>query len=158
VTDFLIASVDDSIVACAAPWSASAAKQMLVSTMPLAMRLLGRVSAFVPGGMLRVPRPGEPLRVAYLTHLTFSHILADADRLEIFRSMIDLVFDRWPSVDWHCLAFADFAEWNLGRALHGYFQQAVPITIYAVLPPGSIADDARSTRSDAPPAFEMATV
>ena len=158
MTDFLIASVDDSIVACAAPWSASAAKQMLVSTMPLAMRLLGRVSAFVPGGMLRVPRPGEPLRVAYLTHLTFSHILADADRLEIFRSMIDLVFDRWPSVDWHCLAFADFAEWNLGRALHGYFQQAVPITIYAVLPPGSIADDARSTRSDAPPAFEMATV
>jgi hypothetical protein len=122
------------------------------------MRLLGRASALLPDGVLRVPRPGEPLRVAYLTHLTFSHILADADRLEIFRSMVDMVFDRWCTVDWHCLAFADFVEWNLGRALQGYVQQAVPITIYAVLPPGSIADDARSPRFDAPPAFEMATV
>lgn len=158
VSDFVIASVGHSIVACTAPWSASSAKQMLVSNMSMPMRLLERASTLLPAGMVRLPRAGEPLRVAYLTHLTFAASLTDGDRLNVFRAMLGRVFDRWPTVDWHCLAFADFAEWNLGRALQGYIQQTVPITIYAVLPPGSAAEDAHAVCAEAPPAFEMATV
>ena len=158
LSDFLIASAGETIVGCAAPWSASGAKQMLVSSMPMAMRLLERVSAVLPRGMVRVPRAGEPLRVAYLTHLTFAADLGDADRLGVFRALLDDVFDRWRSADWHCLAVADFAGWNLARALHGYIQQSVPITIYAAVPPGADAERVRASWVGAPPAFEMATV
>lgn len=157
ISSFVVALEGETIVACAAPWSASAAKQILVSRLPVPMRVLERASALLPGGRLRLPRAGEPLRVAYLTHLTLASTLTDAARLRTFRAMLDLVFDRWPAHDWHCLAFADFAEWDLGRALGGYIQQTVPISLYAVLPPGSDPDGARQD-TGRPPAFEMATV
>jgi hypothetical protein len=157
ISDFVIASRGDSIVACAAPWSASKAKQMLVSRLPASMGLLERASQLLPGGWLRLPRAGDALRVAYLTHLTFAARLTDPDRLAVFRAMLDRVFDRWPGVDWHCLAFADFAEWNLGRVMRGYIRQSVPITVYAVLPPGSAPANAGRPAGN-PPAFEMAMV
>jgi hypothetical protein len=157
LSDFLIVMHGDSIVGCVAPWSASRAKQILVSRLPIAMRALERASTLLPGGRLQLPRAGEPLRVGYLTHLNLAANLTDADRVIVFRALLDRVFDRWGSYDWHCLAFADFAEWNLGRALRGYIQQTVPISIYAVLPPGSAPSDA-TRQAGRPPAFEMATI
>ncbi len=156
--DFIIASDGDTIVACTASWSPSIAKQIMVSQMPMSMRVLERTSRILPRGGVRIPRAGEPLRVGYLTHLTFAAGLADGDRLTVFRGMLDRVFDNWPEVDWHCLAFADFAEWQLGRALHGYIQQTVPITVYAVLPSGSNPERMRTMSAVAPPGFEMATI
>jgi hypothetical protein len=158
VGDFIIVENGGSIVGCVAPWSAAAAKDMLVSRLPLGMRVLGGASALLPGGMVRVPRRGEPLRIAYLTHLTFSAALADADRLEVFRAIMDRVFAHWSATNWHCVAFADFEAWNLGRALRGYVQQTVPITLYTVHAPGRRVDHAARGHGGTPPAFEMATV
>ena len=154
--DFLLVREGAAIVACMAPWSPSRAKRTVVSRLPASMRLLRGAARLARTRVLRIPGAGEPLRIAYCTHLAFAaHLDGDA-RAGAFRAMVDDVFDRWESVDWHCLAVADFDAWRLGRALGGYVQQTVPITMYAALAPGS-------TRSTMPagasaPAFEMATV
>jgi hypothetical protein len=67
------------------------------------------------------------------------------------------LFDRWKKADWHCVALCDFRQWDLGRALRGFVQEEVPITIYAVIPPGVDAAH-RPFDTSAPPAFEMAIV
>jgi hypothetical protein len=156
VGDFvLVHDANDGIVACAAPWSPARAKQTVVSRLPAAMRLLSRAGPLLPRGRLRVPRAGDPLRTAYLTHLTFAAAAGDDARPALFRAIVDHLFDRWREVDWHCLAVADFATWDLGRALGGYVQHAVPITVYAAGAP----DAPREWVSrGVPPAFEMATV
>ena len=72
-------------------------------------------------------------------------------------SMLDHLFDRWRGADWHCVALCDFAAWDLGRELGGYIQQNVPITVYAVVPPGQAHETSRLDHAG-PPAFEMAMV
>jgi len=157
ITDFIYAADDHGIVGCVAPWSAGLAKQTVVSRIPAPIRLLGRGARFLPAPPVRVPEPGEPLRTSYLTHLTFASRLGADARRDVFRAMLDRVFDRARAADWHCVALCDFNAWNLGRALNGFIQQTVPITVYAVVPPGNAA--AFTAMEDAhPPAFEMAMV
>ena len=93
----------------------------------------------------------------YLTHLTFASRLTPDERAGVFRSLLHRLFDRWRGADWHCVAMCDFDAWNLGRALGGFVQQTVPITVYAVVPPGH-AHEAGAKPSACPPAFEMAMV
>jgi hypothetical protein len=157
IDDFVIASDTNGIVACVAPWSPSAAKQTVVSRVPAPLRLLGRGARALPSPPLRIPEPGDALRSPYLTHLTFAARLTPDARAQVFRRMLDHLFDRWRGADWHCVALCDFAAWNLGRALGGYLQQVVPITVYAVVPPGH-ADETIRLDCTAPPAFEMAMV
>jgi hypothetical protein len=156
IDEFVFAGDDDGIVACVAPWSPGAAKQTVVSRVPTVLRLLGRAARALPSPPIRVPEAGEPLRMPYLTHLTFASRLTAGERAEVFRSMLDRLFDRWRRADWHCVAMCDFDAWNLGRALGGFVQQTVPITVYAVVPPGSAHGTGATPAS--PPAFEMAMV
>ena len=157
IRDFVYASDGDGIVACVAPWSPSAAKQTVVSRVPAPLRWLGRSARALARPPLRIPEPGEALRSPYLTHLTFASRLAPDARARVFRRMLDHLFDRWHGADWHCVALCDFGAWDLGRALGGYVQQAVPITVYAVVPPGQVRDPASPAGAD-PPGFEMAMV
>lgn len=159
-SDFIIVTEGDgdTIVGCAAPWAPWGAKQIHVSRLPTPMRLLERASRLLPLRNVRVPRAGDPLRIAYLTHLTFAAGLQDVERRDVFRVVLDHVFDRWRDVDWHCLAIADFADWDLGRAMAGYVQSTVPITVYAVTPGGKSHEGASEWCSRGPPAFEIATV
>jgi hypothetical protein len=157
IDDFVYAEDDRGIAACVAPWSPSAAKQTVVSRVPTMLRLLGRSARALPSPPIRVPEPGEPLRMPYLTHLTFASRLTPDARAAVFRSLLDRLFDRWREADWHCVAMCDFDAWNLGRALGGFVQQTVPITVYAVVPPGR-ADRLDAKPGAVPPAFEMALV
>jgi hypothetical protein len=152
MTDFVYAADDRGIIGCVAPWSPSAAKQTLVSGVPPALRLVGWGARVFPSPPLRVPEAGEPLRTPYLTHLTFASRLTPEIRARVFRSMLDRLFDRWRGADWHSVALCDFNAWNLGRALRGFVQMTVPITVYAVVPPR------QSLPVSGPPAFEMALV
>jgi len=140
-----------------APWSPDAAKQTVVSRVPAILRLVGCGARVLASPPIRVPEPGEPLRMPYLTHLTFASRLTPDERAGMFRSLLDRLFDRWRGADWHCVALCDFDAWNLGRALRGFVQQTVPITVYAVVPPGG-APDAGARPGMGPPAFEMAMV
>lgn len=158
VTDFVLASDAGGIVACVAPWSPSLAKQTIVSRVPPVLRAIGRAASALPGRPLRVPMANEALRAAYLTHLTFASRLGPDVRAAVFRVLLDHVFDRWPETNWHCAAVADFRDWDLGRALGGYVQQRVPITVYSVVPPGRPVGDVDALRRAGPPAFEMAIV
>jgi hypothetical protein len=157
ISDFVYAADDRGIAACVAPWSPGAAKQTVVSRVPAMLRLLGRGARALSSPPVRVPEPGEPLRMPYLTHLTFASRLTPEARAGVFRSMLDRLFDRWRGADWHCVAVCDFDAWNLGRALGGFVQQTVPITVYAVVPPGR-AQGTGAMPSAGPPAFEMAMV
>lgn len=155
---FVIVREGREIIACFAPWSPSAAKETTVSRVPTALALLGRVAARLASGWIRVPAPGEPLRVGYLTHLTFARRLSDASRAAVFRAMLDFVFDDWSRLEWHCVAVADFEAWGLASRLRGYLQQPVPITIYGVVAPDAPDDAVEDLRRAGPPAFEMAIV
>jgi hypothetical protein len=157
IGDFVYAADDRGIAACVAPWSPGAAKQTVVSRVPAMLRLLGRGARALSSPPIRVPEPGEPLRMPYLTHVTFASRLTPEARAGVFRSMLDRLFDRWRGADWHCVAMCDFDAWNLGRALGGFVQQTVPITVYAVVPPGR-AQETGTNPSACPPAFEMAMV
>jgi hypothetical protein len=156
IDDFVYATDGRDVVACVAPWSPSSAKQTVVSRLPRALRLVGRGARALPGSPLRVPEPGEPLRTPYLTHLTFASSLPPDARARVFRRMLDRLFDRWQGADWHCVALCDFDAWNLGRALRGFIQQTVPITVYAVVPAERSREAGRLVNG--PPAFEMAMV
>lgn len=155
---FVIVREGGEIVACFAPWSPSAAKETVVSRVPATLALLGRVAARLASGWIRVPAPGEPLRVGYLTHLTFARRLGDAARADAFRAMLDYVFDDWSRLSWHCVAVADFEAWGLASRLRGYLQQPVPITIYGVVAPNATDAAVEDLRRAGPPAFEMAIV
>jgi hypothetical protein len=157
ITDFVYAADERGIAACVAPWSPSAAKQTVVSRVPTTLRLLGVGARALPSPPMRVPEAGEPLRMPYLTHLTFASRLTPDERAGVFRSVLHRLFDRWRGADWHCVAMCDFDAWNLGRALGGFVQQTVPITVYAVVPPGHV-HEAGAKPSACPPAFEMAMV
>jgi hypothetical protein len=157
IDDFILAEDNAGLVACVAPWSPSAAKQTVVSRVPTALRLLGLGARALPTRPLRVPEPGETLRAPCLTHLTFASRLTADERPRVFRSMLDLVFDRWRHTNWHCVSLCDFHSWNLGRALGGFVQQTVPITVYTVLSPAQ-ALEPNTIAAAMPPAFEMALV
>lgn len=157
IADFVYATDERGIAACVAPWSPSPAKQTVVSHVPTMLRVLGRGARALPSPPLRVPEAGEPLRMPYLTHLTFASRLTPDERAGVFRSVLHHLFDRWRGADWHCVAMCDFDAWNLGRALGGFVQQTVPITVYAVVAPGR-AHDPVARPSACPPAFEMAMV
>jgi hypothetical protein len=157
IADFVYAADEHGIAACVAPWSPGAAKQTVVSRVPTMLRLLGRGARALPSPPIRVPEPGQPLRMPYLTHLTFASRLTPDERAGVFRSMLDRLFNRWRGADWHCVAMCDFDAWDLGRALGGFVQQTVPITVYAVVPPGR-AQETGAVASGCPPAFEMAMV
>jgi hypothetical protein len=157
IRDFVYVSDPQGVVACMAPWSPCVAKQTVVSRVPRSLRLLGRAARWLPGSSLRVPEDGEPLRTPYLTHLTFAARLSPESRARAFRVMLDDVFDRGKRSDWHGVALCDFESWNLGRDLGGFVQHTVPITLYAVVPPGQ-QDRMKPAEDAAPPAFEMAMV
>jgi hypothetical protein len=158
ITDFVYAVEREGIVACVAPWSPSAAKQTLISRVPIGLRVLGRAAAALRSARIRIPQAGEPLRIAYLTHLTFADRLAAHERPLVFRAMLDALCVTWRETDWHCLAVCDFNTWGLGRALRGFIQETVPITVYEVVPPGRPHPSATSLCGVSPPAFEMALV
>ena len=163
IADFVYAADARGVLACVAPWSPCAAKQTVVSRVPAALRWLGRGARLLPSPPVRVPEPGEPLRMLYLTHLTFAARLAPEARPAVFRSMLDRLFDRWSGADWHAVALCDFQAWNLGSALRGFVQQTVPITVYEVVPPGRAREAGALRRAgqsafDTAPAFEMAMV
>ena len=155
---FVYAADAQGIVACVAPWSPSPVKQTVVSRVPTALRWLGAFTSRLPGPRVRIPRAGEPLRMPYLTHLTFAARLDDRARASVFRALLDRLFDEWTDADWHCVALCDFDAWRLGRVLRDFVQQTVPITVYAVLPPGGSPDALAAMRGGGPPAFEMAMV
>jgi hypothetical protein len=147
------------MVACVAPWSPEPVKQTVVSRLPASLRLAGmagRALPFPPFTNFRVPARGETLRAPVLTHLTFAERLTPEDRAGVFLAMIDLIFDGRSKSDWHCLSLCDFAAWDLGKALKGFVQQTLPITVYAVTAPGS--GQAEDLRGACPPGFEMAMV
>lgn len=158
ISDFVYAADDRGVVACVAPWSPTPAKQTVVSRVPPSLRGLGRVSAWLPSPPIRIPEPGEPLRTPYLTHLVFAERLDPTARAAVFRAMLDHLFDRWRSADWHCVALCDFQAWGLGTALRGFVQQTVPITVYAVSAPASGRQRTADLPAAGPPAFEMAMV
>lgn len=160
IEDFVCATEGGEIVACVAPWSPATAKRMVVSRVPAGIRWLGRAARALPRRPVRIPAAGEAVRTLYLTHLTFAARLSADQRATAFRAMLDHLFDGWrrEAADWHCVALCDFNEWSLGRALGGYVQQTLPITVYAVMPPGAPHDGATALRRAGPPAFEMAMV
>jgi hypothetical protein len=157
IADFVYVVDDRGLAACVAPWSPAAAKQTVVSRVPAMLRLVGRGARALSSPPVRVPEAGEPLRMPYLTHLTFASRLTPDERAGMFRCLLDRLFDRWRGADWHCVALCDFDSWNLGRALRGFVQQTVPITVYAVVPPGR-GPGAGTGPGVSPPAFEMAMV
>ena len=164
VSDFIYAADAGGLLACVAPWSPSAAKQTVISRVPATLRLLGRGARLLPSPPVRIPAPGEPLRMLYLTHLTFAARLDPHRRAAVFCSMLHRLFDRWRAADWHAVAVCDFHAWNLGRALRGFVQQTVPITVYAVVAPGNPLQAGAPWPALTPPglatapAFEMAMV
>ncbi len=170
IGDFVCASDAGGLAACMAPWSPDSAKQTLVSRIPTMLRLIGMGAKLFPKPPLRMPASGDRLRSPYLTHLTFAARLSPRERVEVFRAMLDFLFDRWRDADWHCVSFCDFQAWNLGSGLKGFVQQTVPITVYTIVPPnpgldgsklshhsvsGNFSDEACLPK---PPAFEMAMV
>jgi hypothetical protein len=159
ISDFIYATdAKGRIVACVAPWSPSAAKQTLVPYLPAHVRALGRVAAVWPTPAVRLPQAGQPLRILYLTHLTFASRLNGTDRALVFRAMLDRVFDDRLAAEWHCVALCDFRAWELGRALRGFVQETVPITVYEVVAPGRSGAGEGALYAGGPPAFEMAMV
>ena len=94
IADFVYAADDRGIAACVAPWSPVAAKQTVVSRVPATLRLLGRGARALPSPPIRVPEPGEPLRMPYLTHLTFASRLTPDERARSVPRMLDHLFDR----------------------------------------------------------------
>lgn len=154
---FVCAFDEQGLVACFAPWSPVGAKQTWVSKIPLRFRLMKRALAFIPKIPLRIPSPGEALHAPCLTHLTFASRLKPSERVAVFKSMLHSVFDQWDQKDWHFVSLCDFDSWGLGKGLGGFLQQTVPITVYAVLPPGEERPNFCSPSQGAV-GFEMALV
>jgi hypothetical protein len=155
VSNFIICRNEaGEILGVVAPWSTDHARRLVVENLPSSLQLVGK-------SLPLMGRPavieGQPLKLLTLTHLEVDPGLSDRLRCEVFRSMVDHMFDVGMATPYHLVAFPDFFDRSLEAGIAGYWYHKTPATLYQVrfaefehhaLPPGE------SRRR--PPAFEIA--
>jgi hypothetical protein len=133
---FFIARDDvGQIVGCFAPWDLSPGRRIVVDKFPAA--LAAAASAIRPLAK-KIPRPGEPLRILYVTTQEIDLELPPPRRAAVFTSLLDALYESRLPDDFHMVALCDYAnESFLPQVTPHYFTMTTDTMLYQLHLPGA---------------------
>lgn len=140
------------IVATTALWNPNHCKQSVIEG-PWWTKLYNGIAR-----PLGLPQFGQPLKIVYMTHLSFAWHLTPEQRQRVFEVLVERVWPEKKKRKAHGLAFCDFSEFTLTGAVKAYVKVPVKVGMYIAVPEEEAAKFNRDTLGKFPPAFELALV
>lgn len=136
------------IVATTAPWSCQS-KKLVIEKMSTSLKLLGVLLPF-----LKIPKikEAEPIKILYLTHLTFAKGLTKKDREEILKLMITKLL-KSKNRNFHLISFFTFPNWELGPL--PFYSQNTKAKFYQVMSKAQFQNNEHFDLKNEVPAFEL---
>lgn len=136
IESFYLAEDDDgTLLGCFAPWDLSPGRRIVVDDFPTSMR----VAASVARGLGKaVPRPGDELRILYLTTQEIDHTLGAGDRRAVFAALLEGLYGDPRVGEYHMVAMTDYDRETLLDVVDpAYFTQKTPTLLYAMTAQGA---------------------
>jgi hypothetical protein len=121
VRSFVIVEKENTILGCAALWSPSPFKKIIVEKLPWRLKLFRKLLPF--------PKERNELKLSYVTHLQIATELNSVSKGEVVESLFESL---WQKKSEPLMAFCDFKSNSLSPFLKRYFLQKVPMTLYSV--------------------------
>jgi hypothetical protein len=117
-----------AILGCFAVWDPSAVRRIIVDRFPPA---LAAVASVIRPLARKIPRPGEALRILYLTTQELDLELPATRRAAVFAALLDALADSGVAKDFHMVAMCDYDnETLLPRVEPNYFTTQTPTLLY----------------------------
>jgi hypothetical protein len=132
---YLAEDNDGKLLGCFAPWDLSPGRRIVVDDFPTSVRM---AAGLARGLGKAVPRPGDELRILYLTTQEIDHTLAPADRRAVFAALLEGLYGD-PRVErYHMVAMTDYDRETLLDVIDpAYFTQKTPTLLYAMTAAGA---------------------
>jgi hypothetical protein len=94
-----------AILGCFAPWDLSAGRRIVVDRFPAVLAAAAKVLRPL---IKKIPRPGEDLRILYLTTQEIDLDLLPPRRDAVFRALLDALDESALAKDFHMVALCDY--------------------------------------------------
>ena len=125
---FLARDGDRRIVGCLAPWDLSSARRIIIDRFPAVLAAAARV---IRPLSKKVPRPGEELRILYLTTQEIDLDLPQPRRAAIFAALLDALYASGAADPFHMVALCDYeSDSFLAQVEPSYFTMSTPTLLY----------------------------
>lgn len=116
------------IVGCFAPWDLSAGRRIIVDNFPA---VLAAAAKMIRPLTRKVPRPGEELRILYVTTQEIDLDLAPPQRAVVFGALLDALYKSGVADDFHMVGLCDYdSDSHLRQIDPGYFTMKTPTMLY----------------------------
>lgn len=159
ISDYIIVSDESNHwMAATSVWNPIQSKQIIVPTIPPVYKLISKAASLLPGIELKhLPEKMVPIEILYLNQISFNKDLSETDRINTFKAIVDLAFERPFSM----LAYCDFDREALCKKTKGLITQTNHLGLYSVHyknEDGTLNDELFLNQKDLMPAFDMALV
>jgi hypothetical protein len=125
---FIARDGDGAIVGCFALWDPSTARRIVVDRFP---PVLAAAAAVIRPLAKKIPRPGEALRILYLTTQELDLDLPAPRRNAVFAALLDALYESGAAKDFHMVAVCDYdGESLLSELAPSYFTTRTPTLLY----------------------------
>lgn len=132
---FIARDAGGGIVGCFAPWDLSAGRRIVLDRFPAALAV---AAAAVRPLARKIPRPGQPLRILYVTTQEIALDLPPPARAGVFRALLDALYESGLPDDFQMVALCDYAnESFLGEVAPHYFTMTTDTMLYQLCLPGA---------------------
>jgi hypothetical protein len=117
-----------TILGCFAPWDLSAGRRIIVDAFP---RALAAAATVIRPFMKKVPRPGEALRILYVTTQEIDLDLPAPRRAAVFATLLDALYGSGVAAPFHMVALCDYDKDSFMDQLDpSYFSTKTPTMLY----------------------------
>jgi hypothetical protein len=153
LASFFIARNDGgAIVGCFAPWDLAGGRRIVVDSFS---RGLAAAAAVIRPLVRKIPRPGDELRILYLTTQEIDLELPAVERNAVFGALLDALYDSDLPAAYHMVAVCDYGNESLLPMLKpNYFTMSTDTMLYQLCLPGA-ADVVRETELKCHAGHEM---
>jgi hypothetical protein len=125
---FIARDATGRIVGCFGAWDHSAGRRIIVDNFPTSLAMALKVAKRLGKN---VPRPGDELRILYLTTLEIEHDLDKGARGAVMNAMLDSLYESGITADFHMVSYCDYTNESLLDAVESsYFTQKTPTLLY----------------------------
>jgi len=133
IESFLIVENNNGeMVGVVYPRTFSKSKKLVCEKMSWRLKLLCKFLSLFKHCKLDI---GSEIKLLYLTHLEIKLSLDDASREAIFKMMIDYLYDRKITKDYHAILFINFSRRSLVKSLNRrrYVYKNTDVVLYQVM-------------------------
>ncbi|HVR63996.1 MAG TPA: hypothetical protein VMU50_18980 [Polyangia bacterium] len=132
---FIARDSGGSIVGCFAPWDLSPGRRIVLDRFPAALAV---AAAAVRPLAKKIPRPGEPLRILYVTTQEIALDLSPELRAGVFRALLDALYESKLPDGFQMVALCDYASDSfLGQVTPRHFTMTTDTMLYQLCLPGA---------------------